>query len=810
MQARDRGSQGREARLSRPLLARDLAWMLLLGIAYYLAAKGSLRLALIERNITPLWPPSGIALVAFLLFGKRVWPGVALGAFLVNLPISDSAVAAGTTALGNTAAPLLGAWLLERVGFHPEIDRARDVFAIVGLAALLGMVVSATIGAGTLVATGAVPWDQALEAWSVWWAGDAMGVVVVAPFLLWLSGLHRHPRPSLARQSEALVLLIVLIATCVVAARSRLPFFFLIPPIVGWIAWRFQQAGAATATLLVSSIVTWAAANTRGPFADQPLFQKMLVLQAFNATVAFTAFFLAALVTERTRSREVLERAAGRLESRVEQRTAELAEAQEMARIGRWEWNLATDTVSWSDEMFRIHGAVPGAYDVTFEKATELVLEDDRERITSNTRTALERGDSELPDIEYQIVLPNGELRVLLGKARIFTGESGEPSRMVGVVQDVTERRDYQRQHRIADTLQRALLPKELPRPDGFELAARYLPAEAGLTAGGDWYDVVPLPDGSIAVVIGDVAGHGLDAASLMGQLRLAIRAYALEGHPPEIVVTRADALLQQMAPEVMVTLLYVQVDAATNEAHVVNAGHPPFGVFSPGRGRYAGGASAPPMGFASFTHYEAAVEPLEPGSTLLLYTDGLIDRPDMKIDDGMRRMLDIARAQPDGDLGGLCDEVISELVGGELSDDVAMLAVRAIPSAERFHLRIPAVPQELVRVRRGLSRWLAASDLPREPIDDVVLASSEACANAVKHAYGPADGEIDVEGAMRGSSVLVTVRDFGRWRDARGGDGGRGLDVIDSCMSLVTIERGPEGTEVHMRKDLETVPGSG
>src|SRR3954469_5826231 len=132
---------------------RELAEMLLVGVAYYAAARLSLRFALIGRNITPLWPPTGIALVAFLRLGKRTWPGIALAAYLVNLPISANVLAAASTAAGNTAAPIVGAWLLELAGFHAAIDRIRDVVALV-VAALLGMLISATVGAGTLVASG--------------------------------------------------------------------------------------------------------------------------------------------------------------------------------------------------------------------------------------------------------------------------------------------------------------------------------------------------------------------------------------------------------------------------------------------------------------------------------------------------------------------------------------------------------------------------------------------------------------------------------------------------------------------------------
>src|SRR5207253_10485026 len=137
--------QGRFERLRRSDLLNDLGKVIVVGAIYYVAARLSLRVALVHKNVTPLWPPTGIAVVAFLVLGRRVWPGIALAAFLVNAPISADLGAAAVTAVGNTLAPLLAATLLRRVGFHPEIDRQRDALAIVFLGALVSMAVSATI-----------------------------------------------------------------------------------------------------------------------------------------------------------------------------------------------------------------------------------------------------------------------------------------------------------------------------------------------------------------------------------------------------------------------------------------------------------------------------------------------------------------------------------------------------------------------------------------------------------------------------------------------------------------------------------------
>ena len=137
------------------------ASLLLVAVAYYAAAKLGLRLALVGRNITPFWPPTGIAVVAFILLGRSVWPGVALAAFAVNLPISTNGLAGAATAAGNTLAPLVAATLLSRIGFHRQIDRLRDATAIVFVGALLSMSISASVGTGTLVASGALPVHEA-------------------------------------------------------------------------------------------------------------------------------------------------------------------------------------------------------------------------------------------------------------------------------------------------------------------------------------------------------------------------------------------------------------------------------------------------------------------------------------------------------------------------------------------------------------------------------------------------------------------------------------------------------------------------
>jgi PAS domain S-box-containing protein len=806
---------------------------LIVALAYYVAARLGLRVALIESNVTPLWPPTGIALVAFLVFGRTLWPGVALAAFAVNLPITTNGLAAAATAAGNTLAPLVAASLLIRVGFRREIDRLWDAVDIVFLGALLSMLISASVGAGTLVLSGAISAHEFPAAWAVWWTGDAMGVLVVAPFLLSL--FQRPWSGSLRERTEGAALLLLVAIVSLLVMNTDRGLMFLVIPFVGWTAWRFQQRGAAPAALIAAGIASWAAAHGLGPFRQGTLFEKMITLQSFDATVAFSSLFFAALVTERMRDREALERAADELEMRVTGRTAELsaanellkreiverhetdrrlrqregqlAEAQQAAQVGSWEWLIPENRVSWSDEMYRIHGFLPQEFPLTFEKAVEQVAEDDVARIRANVKAALERGRGQyLPDIEYRIVRPDGAERVLLGKAKLSVGTNGEPLRMIGTVQDVTESKVAEREHRIAETLQRSLLPDRLPEIPGVLLAARYVPATSDMEIGGDWYDVVQLADGRVGLAIGDVAGHGLRAASTMGQMRMALRVCALEERSPTRVVTRLRHLAHGLLDADFATLVYLVFDPDSGTVRFANAGHPPpLIVRGPEGASYLEGGLGPPLGAVGFPdrHLDVTYQ-LAAGSTLFLFTDGLVERRGATIRDGLDRLKTLVTAS-DEDLEAMCDQLLIAMVGDDVSDDVALLALRPIRLAsEPLLLRLPAEPYVLASFRQTLRRWLREIGASPQIGNDIVIACGEACANVIQHAYGAKEGPLEVDLVLLDRTVEVTVRDRGSWRPSGGRDVGHGERLIRGLMDSVDVSSGSGGTVVRMRRQLQ------
>lgn len=1182
--------------------------LLLLGLAYYLAARLSLQLALVDRVVTPIWPPTGIALVALLGFGPRVWPAITLAAFLVNVPTTPSLLAAAAISAGNTLAPLLAAYLLQTAGFRRELDRLRDALAVVLLGALLAMTVSASFGAGALWLSGAIPPDGLAATWSVWWAGDATGILVFAPLLLSL----RRPRwASWRRATEAGVLFLALAAVAYFVFWSEFQNAYLVFPFLIWGAVRFGQLGASVATLLVVGMAVWAAVEEAGPFAQTTLLERMLTLQIYNAGAALTSFVLAAVMTERIKAQAGLEQSALVLEERVRDRTAELAEAnrqlegeivqrresearvsererelnaaQALAHVGSWNWDIPANRLTWSDEMYRIFGLEPQSRQLNYESFLERVHPEDRRVVDEVVRRSYETG----APFTYQrrIVRPDGSVRWIHAQGQVVMGEGGalrmfataqditerrraeeqftqffdlspEPMCIVGfdgylkrvnralekalgwsaeelysrpylefidpedrerasaeaqslattgaetvdyelrtlckdgsyrwlrasaravpdeqliysvniditerkrveealreseetfrtvfetaaigfaqcdprgrflktnrayqqllgyseeelrgmssleiahpedlgrgvkpfermlrvasfeaevrqrrkdgawvwvhssislardvegrprfvhvVAQDLTERkraealaraeaerarleeifqrapaviavlqgRDHvlefanpafyqlvgtragagrpireavpelesqghlelldrvyetgeafvaheelvrldrgglgtleqaylnltyqplrgpggtvegvlahavevtetvrtreavqallERERRIAETLQRSLLPERLPEIPGVALAGRYLPGAAGLEVGGDWYDVFLLADGRVGLTIGDVVGRGLGAAAAMGQLRTAIRAYALETTSPAAVLERLGRLVQELDAPQMATLVYAVLDPETGRLCFASAGHPPPLLAAPdGAARYLEEGRSPPLGVAGGAPQEAVVV-LEPGSTLLLYTDGLVEKRGGSIEDGMEALRE-AVAGHSGEFDSLCDEWMLQALRPEApADDVALLALRLLPVAgDQLNLTFPAEAGVLASVRRALRQWLGGLGASPEEIHDLVLAGNEAATNVLEHAYGPGDGLLEVAATRSAERVSVTVRDYGRWRSPRGNERGRGFLLMHALVDAVEVVPSPSGTEVRLHRQL-------
>lgn len=296
--ARSVGRPGRRTAL--------ILWIAAIAVAYFATGQVGLRMALVGGQVTALWPPTGIGVACLLLLGLRAWPGIALGAFAVNILLGPTLPAVLIIAAGNTAAPIIAYLLLQRAGFQRDFDRIKDALALVFLGALTGMLVSSTVGSLTLFVSGRLAARDLTQIWAVWWTGDAMGVLTVTPLILLMTaGKPKKVKPVRAVEATALItgtLLVVLVATTV-----STNLLFLVFPFVIWAAMRFHLAGAIPCAFIASAATTYAASRDFPAFADLDLTTKMIALQAFNGSIALTALLHATITAQRDRARRAVD-----------------------------------------------------------------------------------------------------------------------------------------------------------------------------------------------------------------------------------------------------------------------------------------------------------------------------------------------------------------------------------------------------------------------------------------------------------------------------------------------------------------------
>jgi anti-sigma regulatory factor (Ser/Thr protein kinase) len=339
----------------------------------------------------------------------------------------------------------------------------------------------------------------------------------------------------------------------------------------------------------------------------------------------------------------------------------------------------------------------------------------------------------------------------------------------------------------IAADLQHALLPAQLPQIRGVRHAARYLPWTSGADVGGDWFDVIELGLDSLAVVIGDVAGHSTTAAATMGQLRAALQAYALDGHSPVAVMNRVNRLLAHIEPDALATCCYMELHLGEGTATVVLAGHLPPIL------RHAGDASplhvrlGPPLGVVPDTEYLDTTVLMPPGSTLLLYTDGLVEDHRVSIDQGLAELCAALTALPSTDPAIIVDHVLASDIGPRpRRDDVALLAIgvnEGVTSRQRdevqavrvFHGAASSAPM----ARRFVGDILAAWGLG-DLVDTARLLLGEVISNAVQHTVG----DVTVRLRLRINRLRIEVIDGSDrrpdLRDAEpDSESGRGLKIV-------------------------------
>lgn len=357
-------------------------------------------------------------------------------------------------------------------------------------------------------------------------------------------------------------------------------------------------------------------------------------------------------------------------------------------------------------------------------------------------------------------------------------------------------------------TLQRSLLtPTELPA--GF--AVRYEPAEEPLEIGGDFYDVLPVGDHRIGVVVGDCVGRGLGAAAVMGQLRASARALLLTGAEPATLLEQLDSVAA-LIPGAMCTTVFVAIidtDAAT--VRYSSAGHvPPVLATRAVPPDLLDEAGSVPLAVQRSQPRPQAGYALAPGSTLMLFTDGLVERRDHAIDDQIGRVADVVAGTVDLPIEEVADAVLGELApDGGYDDDVAMVLYRLGPGP--LVIDDVAAAERLTEIRHRLAAWLLGNGVAEITSADLVLVVNEACSNCVEHAYRGRDpGRMHVEAELRGTAVHVCVSDDGSWKTpaADPGTRGRGLLLMRAVSDRVDLDCTPSGTTVNMTFQLPDTSG--
>ena len=394
-----------------------------------------------------------------------------------------------------------------------------------------------------------------------------------------------------------------------------------------------------------------------------------------------------------------------------------------------------------------------------------------------------------------------------MGELSVWSGEDGDPepvllaqlARLIGL--RLENARLYEAEHRIASTLQHSLLPASLPLVPGAIVAGRYLPGSSEAEVGGDWYDAILGADDQLYLVIGDVVGKGVQAAAGMGQLRNALRAYILEGFDCGEALTRLNRLVDNLGRRQFATVVCVRFDPRTRRLRYSSAGHPSPLLAAPGEaGRFLyATALGPPIGALVDVVYPTLHTTIDPGSRLLLYTDGLVEDRRHGIDSGLAGLIeDIAK--PAEHVDDLLDALLAKAARQTRRDDIALLALEATEPRE-FLVRLPAEPTRLTVLRRRLEDFLSAHGVPANDVFDLTVAVSEAAANAIEHPVAPAEPVITVEATVGDDAVIVTVRDTGGWRPpAAAGFRGRGLALIGALAEL-SVARSEWGTAVTLRR---------
>src|SRR5829696_388185 len=427
------------SRVTLPQWFRYLAVSALLGVVYYGSARLGLRYASIGQSISLVWPPTGMAIAALTMLELRYWPAIAIAALLANAATSVPLTTAVAIATGNTLEALVASSLLRRsTGSRPQLDDIRHVRTFLLTAAPLGALCSALVGSCSLWLSGLIPTSAVPLAVVIWWTGDLLGALVVAPLVFaWTSS----PAPHIPRRLAEVVLLCIgtVVAGEVGLGRTlggpvpvQVQYLYLLFPFVVWAALRFGTRGASLMTLTLAAAAVGHTVAGGGPFVSATSTRTLLGVASYLVAVSVTGLVLAAAVRL---ERDHATRALADSEKR-------LRRALDAARMGVWVWSVENNTLVWDDNLRRLYGLDSGERISSYEDFLARVHPDDRELVAKTVRRALEAGGD--LDYEFRVVLPDGTIRWIADHGEIRRSEQGQPIYLTGIGTDVTE-------HRVAE-----------------------------------------------------------------------------------------------------------------------------------------------------------------------------------------------------------------------------------------------------------------------------------------------------------------------------------------------------------------------
>jgi PAS domain S-box-containing protein len=427
-----------------------VAQLTLLGAVYYAAALLGLHYASIGQSISLVWPPTGIAIAALTMLGYRYWPGIAAGAFLANAATPVPLVVAAGIAAGNTLEALLAARLLRgRAEARPHLEDFRHVRRLVLAAAPAGALCSALIGCASLWLGGVLQTPAVPRAIAVWWTGDLLGALVVAPvFVTWATSAHVQEN---ARRLLEVVLLCVGTAIAAELGLGRVlsrafstevNYTYLLFPFVIWAALRFGARGASLMTLIVAILAVARTVQGGSPFVSDTSMGTLFALDCYLVAMAVTGLVLSAAVRwERQEATSALAQSEERLRR-----------ALDAARMGIWFWSVETNTLTWDENLRRLYGLGPADQISTYQDFLRRVHPEDRAWVEETVHKALH--DTKDLDYEFRIVLPDGRVRWIADQGEIRRDDQGRPLYLAGICADVTERRAAEERLRQAHRME--------------------------------------------------------------------------------------------------------------------------------------------------------------------------------------------------------------------------------------------------------------------------------------------------------------------------------------------------------------------